>query len=645
MADRNELLQRRKELLLKKRQMLMAQSASGGIVSEPILPEQQEEYKGAEESHVKNEWLRREIEAGRIVPEPTTFGQRFVRELPEMGGAAGGAALGGKLGMKYGPLGAFAGSVVGAVLGGMSGKGYEQTYRMGKGKPMTISEIYKEQGKAGLRQGVGEIVGQGTGKVLGKVAAPLKNKLIPKAPRLGQKLFQAGERLTPEEMADLTPYAQRLLAKKGAFLTAAQATESRGMDFVESATESSIFGGNRIFQLKNVLQPKAYQKVVSELSDEFWNQAGKRLSPEEVGQLFVDTVTGNREVQRRLERIAYGQVDEFTKGLMVNLKPVKAEAERFLAQAAKSKGLGSSSAISRMSKRVANLPDTVNSFMDAHAIRSNILEEARKLEGILNAKMPKVNRAAEIFASLMDDTMAKAAKAQSPEAYTAWRAANKLVRQGRERFDNEVVKSAIKLAQKRPELVAKSIFVPHGAQRLSQIKDVISPESYKTLLATYLDETIEASSSADGILLGKRFKKAINMLGADMKIQMFDSPEHLRNVMDVADLGEILQSPTGGAGMLMQLTQASGIVDLAVGLPTGKAPRKGSGLILVGPALMGRLLSTKGGAKWLSEGIKSPAGAKYVPQNVIRLLMGAYNAQHPQYTKPNYYRGYGGKGA
>ena len=55
---------------------------------------------------------------------------------------------------------------------------------------------------------------------------------------------------------DLTGYAKKILRKKGAFLSAAQLTESRGMDFVESATESTIFGGNRLYQIKKILNPR-----------------------------------------------------------------------------------------------------------------------------------------------------------------------------------------------------------------------------------------------------------------------------------------------------------------------------------------------------------------------------------------------------
>ena len=631
--DRTELLQRRKELLMEKRRMLLAQQgpedspdAIGGVSSVRLPLKEMSEREKQEREQAK--WINQEIEAGRINLVPPTYWQRFKSELPQMGGGMAGGLAGAKLGAKYGPLGAFAGGVGGAVFGGMGGKGYQQLYRIGKGEPMTLGQIYKEQTKAGIEEGVSEAAGYGIGKIGGKIFAPLKSKLIPSAPKLGRKLTEAGTRLSSDEISTLTPYAQRLLKKKGVFLTAAQATESRGMDFVESATESTIFGGNRIFQIKKVLQPKAYKQVVRELSEEFWEQAGKKLSPEEVGQLFVDTVTGNRELQRRLERMAYGQVDQLTKGAVVDFRPVKQKALEMVEQAAKSKGLGSSSGINRIASRVSKLDDVADSFMDAHAIRSNILEEARKLEGILNTKLPKVNRATETLAGEIDDAMARAAKAQSPQAYDAWRAANKLVREGREKFDQEVIQSALRLAKKRPDKVAQALFVPNGAQRLAKVKDVISPDTYKSLLASYMDTTMQKSMTADGILLGAKFKKAIEQLGPEMHIQMFDSMEHLKNVLDVANLGEIIQAPTGGGGgMVAQLTQAGAIIDLAVGIPSGQRPKKGSGLILIGPALMGRLLSTPSGAKWFSEGVKGPIGAKQVPAQVLRLLRAAYSAQ------------------
>jgi len=622
-------------------------SATGGI---SVGPAAKPTFAEFEQQQAQKEWLRKMIESGRIKPEPRTFGQRFRADLPQMGGGAAGGLAGAKLGSRFGPWGALAGGVAGAGIGGMGGKGYQQLYRMDRGEAMTLPQILKEQGVAGLQEAGSELAGRGIAGLGGKVLRPLKSKLIPSTPRLGKKLVDAGTRIPAENIAELTPYAQKLLGKKKIFLTAAQATESRGMDFVESATESSLFGGNRIFQVKKILQPKAYKQVVRELSDTFWNQAERKLSPEEVGQLFVDTVTGKRGVQRRLERIAYGQVDQMIGDVRVDMRPVKKQALRLLKEAEKSKGLGSASGIKRVATRVSKWDDTTETFMDAHAMRSNLLEEVRKLESLLNTKLPKVKRAADILAKHTDRAMAKAARGQSEQAYLAWRAADKLVKGGRKTFNNEAVQSTLKLAKKRPELVAKSLFVPHGSQRLAQVKKVVTPETYDSLLASFMDQTMDKASTADGILLGKNFKKAINQLGPEMHARMFKSGEHLQSVMDVANLGEILQSPTGGGGgMLVQLTQAGGIIDLAIGLPTGQAPKKGTALILVGPALMGRLLSTEGGAKWLSEGI-GPTGARHAPTQVLRLLRSAYAAQQSQQQQQQQQmpgrelQGFGGRG-
>ena len=116
-----------------------------------------------------------------------------------------------------------------------------------------------------------------------------------------------------------------------------------------------------------------------------------------------------------------------------------------------------------------------------------------------------------------------------------------------------------------------------------------------------------------------------------------DNPKLLQDALDVADVGKILQKRTGGGGgMLSSLVQAGALIDIFTGLPTGQRPKRGSGLILLGPAVLGRILSTKGGAKWLSEGVNIPASKhlRNAPTQVIRLLRAAQKAQQGRITLP-----------
>lgn len=650
-----------------------AQSQSNFVTAEPMSELDVQEQE-------QSDWVHAMTQAGRIKPEKSFWG-KIKEEIPQMMGETAGSWTGVKIGSKFGPWGAFIGAVAGAGIGAMGGKGYQQLYRMDKGEPMTLGQIYREQGIAAAEGSISEVIGEGITRGAGKIAKPLLNKVIPGAPGLSGILTDAGKRMPTDE---LTPYAQKILKKKGTFLTAAQLTESKGMDFVESATESTIFGGNRLFQIKKVLNPQAYRQVAQELSDTFWSFAEKRLSPKEMGQAFIDAVTGARNTQSRLTRIAYGQVDELMKGMgktitktdvipssilddigkpftkevtsycdaALDLRHIKKKAAK-MAEIAGQSNLGSAKYTKRIATAVSEWPDYTDSFMDAHRLRSDLLEEVRLLELAENIKLPKVHRNVDILAALTDQTMARAAKEHSPEAYIAWRAANKLTKEGKGILNNEVVNGAVKLAYRNPEKVAPSIFKPNGTKTLLAVKKAVDDNTYRALLASKLDNLM-TSSSRDEILLGKTFKKKLLDLGSDMHKVMFDDPKHFQDVLDIANLGEILQSPTGGGGgMIAQLTQAGAIIDLTVGLPTGQGIKKGSGVILIGPALLGRILSTPTGAKWLSTGFKLN-NAKYwakVPPVVVRILREANQAgpiksndEQVSTVKPRQLQGFGGRG-
>ena len=634
-----------------------------GIVSEPVNPQEQAYLK-------QIQWFDMMVRNGRIKPEKSFWG-KMQEEIPQMTGETAGGLAGAVVGLKAGtrmfapgalpPLspwakGAsiFAGAVIGAGVGAMGGKGYQQLYRMDKGESMTMGQILKEQGFAGLEGAVSEAAGAGVVKGVGKVARPLISKVIPGAPRLSRILTEAGKRMPTD---DLTPYARKILSKKGAFLSAAQLTESKGMDFVESATESTIFGGNRLFQIKRVINPRAYRQAAQELSDTFWSFAEKRLSPEEMGQAFVDSITGGRKVQSRLQRIAYGQIDELTQGMgrpfgvsktlrtglgkkplvqkitiahkaALDLRPIKKAAAGIKAVASRSK-LGSAKYSKRIADAVSKWPDFADDFMSAHRLRSDLLEEVRNFEQALNIKLPKVHRNADLLAALTDRTMAKAAKEHSPEAYMAWRAANKLTKEGKKVLNNDIINGAMKLAYRNPEKVAPIVFRPHGTKTLKAVRKAVDDKTYRALLASKLDNLM-TSSARDEILVGRTFKRKLLDLGSDMHEVMFDSPQHFQDVLDLANLGEIIQAPTGGGGgMVAQLTQAGAIIDLTVGLPTGQGLKKGSGVILLGPALIGRLFSTPAGARWLSTGFKTqnPKFWAKMPPVVARIIREYSQAQ------------------
>ncbi|MHC4150318.1 MAG: hypothetical protein ACYSR5_12665, partial [Planctomycetota bacterium] len=506
------------------------------------------------------------LQSGNIERAPLSFWGKIRAELPQIVGEEVGAATGAYLGARRAaklPAGhpllkgglVVGGAIVGAGAGAMSARGYEQMYRMRRpgAKSMSMGDLYKEQLWAGAEGAIAEALGRGGvaagGKLLKtkagqKALAPFKNIAIPGVEKLNRILNRAGKTLPPDEYAKLTKHAQDLLDGHGAFLTAAQSTRGRGLDWVENATDSSIFGGNRLFQLKRFLQPASYKNAVKQMSDRFWTEAGQKMSPAEAGQLFVDTVTNKRVAQRSLENIAYKNVDALASpGVRPNLKPAKAAAAKMLKEAAAAGKLGQKKQVATLAKKVSQWPNTADSFLHAHSLRSSLLEEVRQLEGKAGFRtLSKVRAAAKILSSQTDAAMAKATREAHPSLYTAWRGANKLVKEGSQQLDNEVMQGAMRLAQRKPELVAQSVFTRHGTETLKAVRKGVDNKTYRTILASYLDDTITKYSGTafetTGIPSGTRILNHMEKnLGEDMMQEMFESPKHLQDFLDVMKLG------------------------------------------------------------------------------------------------------------
>jgi hypothetical protein len=167
-------------------------------------------------------------------------------------------------------------------------------------------------------------------------------------------------------------------------------------------------------------------------------------------------------------------------------------------------------------------------------------------------------------------------------------------------------------------------FQKNGTYGLKQLKNSIDKQTYDTLLASHLDKMI-SSSTVEETLKGNTFRKRLEDMGDDMLKQMFDSPEHLQDVMDVAKMGDLIQAAPSGASKPMVavgLLQAGTLVDALQRVASGQTPRKGTSIILAGPALIGRVLARPTGAKWLSVGFKSnnPNFWSNVPAPIVRII-------------------------
>jgi hypothetical protein len=554
------------------------------------------------------------------------------------------------------PAGITAGQAVKAALtrmllagvGGGTGRTGQEIYRAVTDKPTaakTIGEAVNNIEYAFEEEFLGQGLGEIGSVIISKALSPFAQKATPGYAELSRKLSQAATRIPEEELIKLPPSLQKQLLKKtllprlyrtssGQFrfgrvpklnviLTPAQRTISPSLDWIESAIEGSVFGGGKLKVLKKYLHPVALKQLTSELNKEMWEQAGRRLSDEEVAGLFVDAITGSKDAWRSQQKMLYSMLDDV--GTVSN-KAVKEVADELIEKASKSKGLGSSSAILRLANKAKKLSMDL-SFSDGIAVRSDMLEEVYKYESITGLKSPKLRGAGQRLVDALDSAMAKTAKSHSDETYQIWRKANAVTREGYGQFQKNNLTRALKLANENPAKLADVFFGSNSAESIRELKELVPADTFKNMRAGWLEKQIIDSSNVDGILLGKTFKNKISQqtLGVNTLNEIFPDKQLYKDIMDVAEIAHIFQDRGAASGkMVMQLTQSGQVIMTGANIMAGKPAKTGTlASLVVTPLMLGRLFTTRSGAKLLSEGFKTPVWSPQAAGLIIRIMKAA----------------------
>ena len=113
------------------------------------------------------------------------------------------------------------------------------------------------------------------------------------------------------------------------------------------------------------------------------------------------------------------------------------------------------------------------------------------------------------------------------------------------------------------------------------------------------------------------------------------SEQQLTSLHDFATTVKLIQDrlSTGTGGMLIQLVQGGALLHLVTG-----GPKLLDIPILIGPEVMARIMVSKTGAKWLTEGLRMPrtaAAAIDVSAKLLAIVGGrAASAQATEITPP-----------
>jgi hypothetical protein len=218
----------------------------------------------------------------------------------------------------------------------------------------------------------------------------------------------------------------------------------------------------------------------------------------------------------------------------------------------------------------------------------------------------------------------RAKRVQTQTPLEAWRSANEFYKRGQEKFNNTMLRRMIKMADETGtggENIAPAVFRPGQVTKVRKAKRALGSESeeWRQMKGFFIQHLFQKSYDTNGDLVGKKLLNNMsgraNSFGYPMMSEVLTGPQ-LREIEHLGRALKLTQESQGeGAGrMLIQLSQAGAIGMLATGnfeLPAAT--------IVLGPAVLSRMLLNPTAVKLLTTGIKTPAGSKTAAGTMARL--------------------------
>lgn len=492
-----------------------------------------------------------------------------------------GGVIGGVAGAPFGPAGMLAGGGLGSGIGELLGNVAKQKAR---GDPVSGQDAY-DAFKWGLTTDlIGGLFGDAIGRV-GKGAWIHADKIPGMERVANKIKDASRQIMARPDQFPLPAHAAEMAARGKFFVTAAQQTENPLIDMAESVAESSYGGGKDLFQIKKVIGPRAYHQMGDDIIADMWQEAGRVYGPDEiaemigraankgmtslkddfaksvtrglnavpegeVGQLANTALTASRSEWRKIGGAKYTNIDDVLRthghpiritemkptGILdasgrpvvrpvtrdtwdiVPTKNIKAAAKALIDE--HPGRLGSSPGIRRIAADAKGRKAYV-SFKEADRMRSDILEEARKIETALGSRSGKVTRATTIMDQSIDSSMKAAGDAQSPQVRKAVNEARSYWKKNSELYNNRFVQGLATRSQTgNAANIADYIFKTGSPERVVVARKVLGADAFNQIRDHWLERSMRRSLD-DPRSVGGAFKKELDKLGNNTLDAMF----------------------------------------------------------------------------------------------------------------------------
>lgn len=406
-------------------------------------------------------------------------------------------------------------------------------------------------------------------------------------------------------------------------LSPAQATENTILGFLENIVEASLFGQGRIRSLK-----RAQGEVGKRFASDLVGNLGRVLDDEAFGQFVQSNLRQSDRLFRRVASKAFEEplerADEL--GLVVASGPLRKlvkELEQKLVPGA----FEDEARRDLLEPQIRKAFQIVESFED---IPFRTADEVRKILGEISSDPGLTRRTRAVVGDLQDrlvKEMEKAARvADAPEIAEGLLKARGIFREGSKVFQDEFVEQVLK---QKPSIAAKTIFdnpIPENIRVVRQaFKRMDRPELFQTFRANVLERAFREATDAQGNISGSALANMIDINSKRNKVAVFQQlfgtdPQGktaLSNFKKLANALRVAQAKeeTTGGGIFIQFAQAGAVVNTAIKGVLEAA----SQAIILGPAVIGRLLLSPSGTKILTEGLLTKANTKKAAQMSAKL--------------------------
>jgi hypothetical protein len=211
-----------------------------------------------------------------------------------------------------------------------------------------------------------------------------------------------------------------------------------------------------------------------------------------------------------------------------------------------------------------------------------------------------------------------------------WRDAEHFWKTGKETFNNKLVSRLMRDLPDKPEILTKTVFRPGGVAGIKMAKKAVGPREFQKIKGAWLQQLVADAVAVDpsdiaGMSepLGNRILKKFNGLGPDALNAAFTKTEQ-QTVRDTGRILAAIQKKTGGHSGALRFVQGSAFA-VSAAAPCGpgaasQALKATSGVVLVGPAVLGRLMTKPGFARLLKEGYRAKPGTQQAVVLAGRLL-------------------------